>query len=270
MSRLRHHGTNTGRVADVVVHGPELIGPTTMLVGAHPLEPGFWFPTHTHAHPQILWTSRGVLAVAACDQRWVLPPTRALWVPRGMVHRTRSSRGALVHSVYVSASHAPEEWHRPTLLAVRPLLAELIRHLACEDLPTEQRTRAEAVLLDLLDPLPSAPLEVRMPTDPRATAVAQALHDNPADDRSLAAFAQSASTSPRTLSRLFITETSLSFDRWRTGIRMWAALPLLADGEPVARVAHLVGYATASAFLAAFRRTVGMPPRSYIAQVGRN
>ena len=101
-------------------------------------------------------------------------------------------------------------------------------------------------------------------------AVLAGLHANPADDRSLAAFARSASTSPRTLSRLFITETGLSFDRWRTGIRMWAALPLLADGEPVARVAHLVGYATASAFLAAFRRTVGMPPRSYIAQVGRN
>ena len=51
---------------------------------------------------------------------------------------------------------------------------------------------------------------------------------------------------------------------------MWAALPLLADGEPVARVAHLVGYATASAFLAAFRRTVGMSPSSYIRQVGRD
>ena len=76
---------------DVVVHGPQLIGPTAMLVGARPLEPGFWFPAHMHVHPQILWSSRGVLAVAACDQRWVLPPARALWVPSGLVHHTGSA-----------------------------------------------------------------------------------------------------------------------------------------------------------------------------------
>lgn len=42
-----------------------------------------------------------------------------------------------------------------------------------------------------------------------------------------------------------------------TGVRMWAALPLLADGE---RVAHTVGYATPSGVLAAFGRTVGTTP----------
>jgi AraC-like DNA-binding protein len=31
-------------------------------------------------------------------------------------------------------------------------------------------------------------------------------------------------------------------------------------------VAHAVGYATASAFLAAFRRTVGMPPSAYLSE----
>jgi AraC-like DNA-binding protein len=45
---------------------------------------------------------------------------------------------------------------------------------------------------------------------------------------------------------------------------MWAAVALLAEGQPVSRVAHAVGYGTASAFLAAFRRTVGTTPRGYL------
>ncbi|WOT39025.1 AraC family transcriptional regulator [Streptomyces coeruleorubidus] len=35
-------------------------------------------------------------------------------------------------------------------------------------------------------------------------------------------------------------------------------------GQTVSRVAHAVGYATPSAFLAAFRRTVGTSPRRYL------
>lgn len=263
MSCLRH----TLTVAEVARRGPTTIGRTELVVGAYPLRPGFWFPAHTHAHPQILWTPRGVLAVADADERWVLPPTRALWMPSGVVHRTGSSRGALLHSVYLHVEHAPAGGARPVLLCVRPLLAELIRHLSQAGLRTDHRARAELVLLDLLEPLPAGPLRVRMPADPRAASVADALRTQPDDRRSLAALARFAGTSPRTLSRLFVAETGLSFDRWRTATRVSAALPLLADGQPVGQVAHLVGYATASAFLAAFRRTVGTTPGRYLTRL---
>jgi AraC-like DNA-binding protein len=235
-----------------------------MLVGAMRLEPGHWLPEHVHRHTQILWTPRGVVAVEAGDRRWVLPPDRALWLPSGTWHRTGSSRGALLHGVYLGAESSARGPGEPSLLAVRPLLAELFRHLARTDLDADPRSRAEAVLLDMLEPLPSGPLELRYPTDPRAASVAAALRDDPADPRGLPAFARAAGTSPRTLSRLFVAETGLSFDRWRARVRMWAALPLLADGEPVSRVAHAVGYATPSAFLAAFRRTVGISPTRYL------
>lgn len=56
----------------------------------------------------------------------------------------------------------------------------------------------------------------------------------------------------------------MTFDRWRTHARLRAALSLLAEGRPVSRVAHTVGYATPSAFLVAFRRTVGTSPGRYL------
>ncbi len=126
------------------------------------------------------------------------------------------------------------------------------------------RLRAEAVVLDLLHPLPTMPIDVPHPADKRVCAVANALLADSADPRSLEAHARAVGVGRRTLTRLFVHDTGMSFDRWRTHVRLRAALSLLAESQPVSRVAHAVGYATASAFLAAFRRTVGTSPKHYL------
>ncbi|MFD5503414.1 helix-turn-helix domain-containing protein [Streptomyces sp. NPDC127061] len=57
--------------------------------------------------------------------------------------------------------------------------------------------------------------------------------------------------------------------RWRPGaslvllVRLQAALPALAAGEPLHRVSRGVGYGTVSAFVAAFRRETGTTPGAY-------
>ena len=61
----------------------------------------------------------------------------------------------------------------------------------------------------------------------------------------------------------FLAETGLGFNEWRTCARITAALPHLAAGTPVAVVAGAVGYRTASAFGAAFRRTMDTTPSAY-------
>ncbi|WP_431922413.1 helix-turn-helix domain-containing protein [Nonomuraea jabiensis] len=71
----------------------------------------------------------------------------------------------------------------------------------------------------------------------RVCAVADALLADPADPRSLEAHARGEGVSRRTLTRLFAHDTGMSFDRRRTQVRLRAALTLLADGQPVSRVA---------------------------------
>jgi AraC-like DNA-binding protein len=83
------------------------------------------------------------------------------------------------------------------------------------------------------------------------------------DTRLLAAWGRDVGASARTLARLFTAETGMGFERWRTPARLAAALPLLAAGTPVSATAHHVGYATPSAFVAAFRREVGSTPADY-------
>ncbi len=235
-----------------------------IVVGTFPLASGDWIAAHSHTHHQLAWTRSGVLGIAVDDNYWILPPTRALWVPAGVIHRTGATRDAVLSSLYLDPESCTLDWTEPTPVSVDGLLAHLIGHLQRTDLPADARLRAEAVLLDLLHPLPATPIDVPDPVDSRVRAVADALRADPADARSLDAHAHAIGVSRRTLTRLFAADTGMSFDRWRTHARLRAALPLLAEGQSVSRVAQAVGYATPSAFLAAFRRTVGTSPGRYL------
>ncbi|MFI7679478.1 AraC family transcriptional regulator [Actinophytocola sp. NPDC049390] len=241
---------------------PPAVG--AIVVGNFLLSSGEWIPAHRHSHHQVAWTRSGVLSVAVDDSYWILPPTRALWLPAGVVHRTGATRDAVLCSLYLEPARCDIDWTEPTPVAVDGLLAHLIGYLNRPDLADDARLRAEAVVLDLLRPLPITPIDVPVPTDPRVLAVTDALLADPADTRSLEAHARAVGVSRRTLTRLFVQDTGMSFDRWRGHMRLRAALPLLAEGQPVSRVAHAVGYATPSAFLAAFRRTVGTSPMRYL------
>lgn len=220
---------------------------------------GVAFDWHAHPVHQLAWAHRGVLTIATEAGTWVLPPSRALWIPARMPHALGSSGAATTRSLYFR----PPGWTTPTVVAVSELLANLIVHLAEAPLADDARRRAEAVVLDLLEPLHATTIAVRMPTDDRAARVADALHADPADARTLDAWGQVAGASSRTLARIFLAETGLTFARWRAQLRLAAALPLLANGIPVTTVAHRVGYDSASAFIAAFRRAVGVTPAGY-------
>ena len=150
-------------------------------VGHFPLASGEWIPPHEHTYHQLAWTRRGVLGVGVDEVYWVLPPTRALWLPAGVTHTTGATRDAVLCSLYLEPDRCPVNLSEPTAVGVDGLLAELIEHLARADLTGEARSRAEAVVPDLLRPLPTRPISVPQPTDERVQVVAAALLADPAD-----------------------------------------------------------------------------------------
>jgi AraC-like DNA-binding protein len=176
---------------------------------------------------------------------------------------TGASVATNLRSLYLTPQRCPKNWSEPTVIAVPGLLRELIGYLGGAELPSAVRLRAEAVLFDLITPVPTTALEVPAPTEARLLLITGALRADPADGRTLGEWGQLVGASARNLARLFIAETGMTFGQWRTQLRLQAALPLLADGMAVSRVAVRIGYATASAFVAAFRRAVGVPPAAY-------
>ncbi|GAA2136801.1 helix-turn-helix transcriptional regulator [Streptomyces synnematoformans] len=237
-----------------------------LAVGTHAMPAGTRFERHTHRTHQLAWASSGTLAVVAGARTWVLPTTRALWIPAGVPHEVTSASHSTMTSLYLPAATEPvpaPAWDRPRPITVSPLLAELIRYLDDQALSAARRARGEALVLDLLEPVAVTTLDTPLPADPRAREVAQALLDDPACPHSLDAWGRRVGASGRTLARLFLSGTGMSFGRWRTLARLQAALPALAAGEPVSRVARAVGYETVSAFVAAFRRETGVTPGAY-------
>jgi len=231
-----------------------------------PLHGGEGFPQHSHPEHQVAWAAEGALTVTTETDTWVLPPSRALFVPAGWRHATRAARDARLCGIYVPPRRFPYRWWHPTVLVVDDLLAALLTHLADATPSPVQRRRAEAVVFDLLRPAPTTTLHLPEPKDERAARVADALRADCTDGRSLAAWGREVGASDRTLARLFLAETGMTFSRWRTELRLAAALPLLANGTSVAVTSRAVGYSTPSAFIAAFRRATGSSPAAYFAR----
>ena len=234
-----------------------------VFVATFPMPAGQVFDWHTHEDHQLAWAASGVLTVRTRQTAWVLPPTRALWIPAGVRHETLTAgAAATMRSLYVRPGLCPIDWPDPTPVRASTLLAELIGYLA-EELSQDRRANAEAMLVDLLEPVAMTTIEVRQPADDRARQVADQISANPADGRTLAEWSRTVGASERTLARAFLAGTGVSFGRWRTLLRVQTALTALANGEPVGNVARQVGYHSDSAFVQAFRRETGVTPAAY-------
>lgn len=237
---------------------------SAFVLDTFPLEQGDTFESHVHDMDQLAWVREGVLMMTIGERHWVLPPHLALWVPAGVWHTTTAVKSTTLHGIYVSTDAGIASFEEPMVIAVTPLLRELIAYWY-EDLTEDARHRAEQLLGDLLTPVMTLTIDLPAPTDERAARIAAALTSDPADNRNLASWGRHVGASSRTLSRIFANETGLGFLTWRTRLRLRASLEHLAGGETVSGVASRVGYASTSAFVASFRRETGQTPGSYFA-----
>lgn len=61
----------------------------------------------------------------------------------------------------------------------------------------------------------------------------------------------------------------MTFPQWRTRVRIFTAMIMLAEGATVTDTAHACGWATTSAFVQTFAQTVGITPGTYRAGMGK-
>ncbi|WP_281176284.1 helix-turn-helix transcriptional regulator [Pseudonocardia acaciae] len=220
--------------------------------------------SHSHPEPMLLWASTATVTMRTAARDWLVPPGHGLWVPAGAEHSETTLRDGEVCVVRITAADCPIAWPEPTGVSVGPLLRELLLHLSRCRRDDPSRHHAESLLFGLLTPLPAHTIQLAMPSDPRVRGVAESLVANPADPRELAVWAGEVHSAVRTLSRLFVSETGLTFAQWRTHLRIRAAAEHLAAGASVGATARAIGYRKPSAFIAAFRRTTGQTPSTYL------
>jgi AraC-like DNA-binding protein len=226
----------------------------------------FAWRAHLSEWGQLIFASRGATTVSTADGVWVVPPHQAVWVPAGVKHDVEVPARAAMRRLYVKPPFTRRLPAKCRAVNVSPLLRELLRRaFQLETLDRTKRSERNLMelLLDELAVLRVAPIDLPMPRDARALRAARHVRETLDAAHTLAGVARHAGASSRTLERLFRAETGLSFGAWRQRARLLRALQLLADDVTVTQTAIAVGYESTSAFVAAFRRTIGTTPGRY-------
>jgi AraC-like DNA-binding protein len=224
--------------------------------------------THEHEWDQLTYAASGVMRVHTETATWLVPPHRAVWLPAGVKHTEEMHAPVSVRTLYLAPKLAKGLPRETCMVNIPALMRELILHISRIGV-LDRRKPAQAhlisVLLDELVGAPDVPLQLPVPCDPRARRFASLLQKAPDDDRSVSALSRHAGASRRTMERLFLIETKMTVGEWRRRLRLLHGVRLLAGGESVTNAAIDAGYASTSAFIAAFKRTFGMTPSRYSA-----
>ena len=218
---------------------------------------------HWHDDHQLIYVSTGVLAIQTARGAWVASRDRAVWVPARIWHEHRVYGQASLHVVGFGVNDAPLPDTSPTVVTVTGLLRELL--IACTEpgLTAAEERRIRAVLNDRLRRAHVRPLTLPAASDPRLARACQVAAGDLSQSRTVTWLARHAGTSERTLARLFRTEFGMTYPQWRTSIRVFHAMIQLAEGATVTQTAHRCGWATTSAFIDTFTRTMGQTPGAY-------
>lgn len=223
---------------------------------------------HTHEYGQLSIVLQGTMTVTSEYGWWLTPPGLGVWIPPDVVHG----------SIHSETSSFIRLQFSPAIIKALPAdcclitVSDLMREMACETIrAVEQREQAEYVNLlaqlmihQIMRPSSVPGLFVPHGRDRRLRQVINMLRNTPGSTTTLDEFAPLVHASPRTLARLFVSETGMPFGQWREHLRVVCAVDHLAQGRSIAATAFELGYQSASSFTALFTRVLGLPPRRYM------
>ncbi|MFI6274783.1 AraC family transcriptional regulator [Streptomyces sp. NPDC050988] len=220
---------------------------------------------HRHDDHQLIYVSSGVLAITTEHGSWVASNDRAVWIPANTWHEHRFYGRSRFHTVGFPADGRTPllDAERPTVIAVDTLVRELLIALTSATLTQTETRHIEAVLRDRLRRVTAQPVALPAPRDQRLADACRLVEEDLYRPCTLAQLADRVHTSERTLSRLYRDEFGMTFPQWRTRVRIFTAMIMLAEGATVTDTAHACGWATTSAFVQTFALAVGMTPGNY-------
>lgn len=235
---------------------------------------------HSHPWAQLAISSTGTIRLTVAQGTYIVPPSRALWVPPGVEHAVTMVEAADLRTLYF---HQPQgrcgpgvskleesAWRQCRVLNASDLLRAVARELPtqADDGPTPTPTdrarerHLSALLLDELRRASPVQLGVNLPQDKRLRSLCEAVLSDPVRYATLEDWAQDTGASPRTVARLFRHELDCTFTQWRQQVVLTKAVAMAARKHSIQHIASELGYGP-SAFSAMVRRTMGMAPARF-------
>ena len=238
---------------------------------------------HRHPWAQLAISTTGTIRLTVAQGTYIVPPSRALWVPPDVEHAVTMVDGADLRTLYFYQPHGrcgpgvePQEeaaWRQCRVLNATDLLRAVVRELptvpddalqlSAQDLAREHHLCA--LLLDELRRASAVQLGVNLPQDKRLRGLCEAVLADPTRYATLEDWAHNTGASPRTVARLFRQELECTFTQWRQQVVLTKAVAMAAQQHSIQHIATSLGYGP-SAFSAMVRRTVGMAPARFFGQ----
>ena len=228
---------------------------------------GYRVPSHRHGRAQLLHALSGVLMVTTGKGRWMVPAEHAMWIPAGVEHSVEMLGAVRMRSAYVLPAALAGLPDRLRVVAMTDLMRSLVVEAVGLEPSADPQGRAGLIMALILHEIPrleERPFAQPFPTDARLAALCRSFDADPSPHATIDDWAARAGRSRRAFTRAFLRETGLSLSVWRRQASLFAALPRLAEGEPVTTVALDLGYDSAPAFTTMFRRMLGVSPRIYL------
>jgi hypothetical protein len=262
---LPRNDPSLARVPESPVQGESsraIVARRTSYPNRHHIKP------HWHARAQFIFAVEGTMTVRTPRRQWIVPPSRALWVPSHTVHEIQMYGVVEMRSLYVANAAAAGMPESCVVLNVTPLLRELVLR-AVGVPPLYDEAGDDGLLMRLLMAevrrLRGCALDLPLPESADLTALCEGILADLSSKGPCAVDADRMHVSTRTLYRRFLKETGITFARWKQQARLLESIRRLAEGAPVTAVALDLGYESASAFSTMFRRSLGIAPRAFIA-----
>lgn len=204
-------------------------------------------------------------------------PLRGVYPGRDTPHSNRATVNARFCFVFVDPTF-PGLPARSCTLFISPLLQQLILHLAggggggyrATMRQIRRRNASPSSYWNNWGNMPVENLSLPFSSHPRIRCITDTLNHSPREHRTLPEWAGQIGMSERSLARLFIKETGMTFSHWRQHLQLIIAIRELASGTRVQRVAEDLGYDSPSAFITIFKKALGKNrPGSISPTVGR-
>jgi len=221
----------------------------------------------------LLYCAQGSIRIQVDDRYWILPPSRALWIPANTAIKVDIKQRVQCCSLLFDTDSFASPFEQCQVLTLPILLKDMILHSKIwgADTPAldELAQHFFAVIVQMCAQLKDQPNALWVPRG-QSQRVRQALaytQQHLAEVITLTQIARQVGSTERSLSRLFMRETKMRWSHIQRQMRMIQAIELLSNSnDKVLTISLSVGYQSLSSFNRAFKEFTSFTPKEFRTQ----
>ncbi|MHC5202756.1 AraC family transcriptional regulator [Myroides sp. LJL119] len=220
---------------------------------------------HQHGMAQLLFAPSGCMTITSGNQQSILPPTMAAWIPPCYPHRITMKNVVAYRSIYFHESVCLDDLSQFSIFHVNGLLKELIERISFWpwDMSVDLQKNTLSLFWEEFYNAPKQNLTLLVPEDPRIKHHVELWNQGESKPKFLKEFANEVGASQKTITRIFLKQTGMSYQQWRQQWRLQKSIELLAQGKNVCETAYDLEFSSDSAFIEFFKKYQRETPHKY-------